>query len=230
VKSTTLSVALLLSASLLWEPLLWPTEASAQTSTVYISDKLTVPLRSGPSNAHRILHRGLPSGTRLEVLSVDEQAGFTRIRTERGTDGWIRSQYLVSQPIARDRLREAQAEIQRLTRRIAQVGEQLASARSTGTNAQSSANSLAADKKRLEIQLAEVKRVSAGALEEHQENLQLESLNARLRAEVDDVVAANRRLESNLQERWMMIGGGLVFAGLIAGVVIKARPRRSGWS
>ena len=91
-------------------------------------------------------------------------------------------------------------------------------------------NSLAADKKRLEIQLAEVKRVSAGALEEHQENLQLESLNARLRAEVDDLVAANRRLESNLQERWLMIGGGLVFAGLIAGVAIKARPRRSGWS
>jgi SH3 domain protein len=225
VKSTTLLVAILLC-----ETFLWATEASAQASTVYISDKLTVPMRSGPSNAHRILHRGLPSGTRLEVVSVDEQAGFTQIRTERGTDGWIRSQYLVSQPIARDRLRDAKAEIQRLTRRIAQVSEQLASARSTGTNAQSIVNSLAADKKRLEIELAEVKRVSAGALEEHQENLQLESLNARLRAEVDDLVAANRRLESNLQERWLMIGGGLVFAGVIAGVAIKARPRRSGWS
>jgi SH3 domain protein len=225
VKSTTPLVAMLLLASLLWE-----TEASAQASTVYISDQLTVPLRSGPSNAHRILHRGLPSGTRLEVVSVDEQAGFTQIRTERGTDGWIRSQYLVSQPIARDRLRDAQAEIQRLTRRIAQVSEQLASARSTGTKVQSSANSLAGDKKRLEIELAEVKRVSAGALEEHQENLQLESLNARLRAEIDDLIAANRRLESNIQERWLMIGGGLVFAGLIAGVAIKARPRRSGWS
>ena len=225
LKSTTLFVAILLC-----EPLLWAAEASAQASTVYISDQLTVPMRSGPSNAHRILHRGLPSGTRLEVVSVDEQAGFTQIRTERGTDGWIRSQYLVSQPIARDRLRDAKAEIQRLTRRIAQVSEQLASARSTGTNAQSSVNSLAADKKGLEIELAEVKRVSAGALEEHQENLQLESLNARLRAEVDDLVAASRRLESNLQERWLMIGGGLVFAGLIAGFAIKARPRRSGWS
>ena len=75
-----------------------------------------------------------------------------------------------------------------------------------------------------------MKRVSAGALAEHQENLQLESLNARLRAEVDDLVAETRRLESNLQERWMMIGGGLVFAGLIAGFAIKTRPRRSGWS
>ena len=224
-KSTTLLVTILLC-----EPLLWAAEASAQASAVYISDQLTVPMRSGPSNAHRILHRGLPSGTRLEVVSVDEQAGFTQVRTVRGTDGWIRSQYLVSQPIARDRLRDAKAEIQRLTRRIAQVSEQLASARSTGTNAQSSVNSLAADKKRLGIELAEVKRVSAGALEEHQENLQLESLNARLRAEVDDLVAASRRLESNLQERWLMIGGGLVFAGLIAGVAIKARPRRSGWS
>ena len=213
-----------------WAILLCAEYASAQSSTVYISDQLTVPLRSGPSNAHRILHRGLPSGTRLEVVSVDEQAGFTQIRTERGTDGWIRSQYLAAQPIARDRLREAQAEIQRLTQRIAKANEQLASARSTGTRSQSSANSLAEDKKRLEIELSEVKRVSAGALAEHQENLQLESLNARLRAEVDDLVAETRRLESNLQERWMVIGGGLVFAGLIAGFAIKTRPRRSGWS
>jgi SH3 domain protein len=222
-----LALALL---TLPWAILLYAEQASAQSSTVYISDQLTVPLRSGPSNAHRILHRGLPSGTRMEVMSVDEQAGFTQIRTNRGTEGWIRSQYLVSQPIARDRLREAQADMQRLTQRIAKLSEQLASARSTGTSSQSSANSLAKDKKRLEIELSEVKRVSAGALAEHQENLQLESLNARLRAEVDDLVAETRRLESNLQERWMMIGGGLVFAGLVAGFAIKTRPRRSGWS
>jgi SH3 domain protein len=204
--------------------------APCRAQTVYISDQLTVPMRSGPSNAHRILHRGLPSGTRLEVLAVDEASGFTQIRTDRGTEGWIRSQYLVSEPIARDRLRESQAEVQRLTRRLAEVNEALSAARSAGARSQSSADDLSSEKKRLELELAEIKRISAGALEEHAENQQLEALNARLRAEIDDLIAANRRLESNLQERWLLIGGGLVFAGLIAGVAIKARPRRSGWS
>ena len=198
--------------------------------TAFISDQLTVPLRSGPSNAHRILHRGLPSGTRLEVLNADEASGFTQIRTERGTEGWIRSQYLVTEPIARDKLREARAELESLKRRLADTSESLASVRSAGEESQSTAKSLAGDKRRLEAELAEVKRISASALEQHQQNEQLESLNARLRAEVDDLIAANRQLEDNLQERWLMIGGGLVFAGLIAGFAIKSRPRRSGWS
>jgi hypothetical protein len=37
-------------------------------------------------------------------------------------------------------------------------------------------------------------------------------------------------LRDNVQQRWLIIGGGLVLAGLILGAVIKARPRRSAWS
>ena len=53
-------LALFLSVGLL-PPSTW-------AATAYISDELTVPLRSGPSGGHRILHRGLPSGTVLEVI------------------------------------------------------------------------------------------------------------------------------------------------------------------
>lgn len=59
------------------------TAVPASAATVYISDELTVPLRSGPSGGHRIIHRGLPSGTQMEILDVNEEAGFTRIRTAR---------------------------------------------------------------------------------------------------------------------------------------------------
>lgn len=196
----------------------------------YISDELTVPLRSGPSNAHRILHRGLPSGTRLEVLAVDPDSGFTHVRTENGTDGWVPTQYLADAPIARDRLRNAQAQIQRLTQQLAEAREALADARSAGARSRSDADSLGSEKERLENELAELKRISASALEAHQAKQQLETLNARLRSELDDLIGDNRRLQSNLQERWLLIGGALVLAGLIAGVFIKSRPRRSGWS
>ena len=87
------------------------TSHAALAETVYISDELTVPLRSGPSNGHRILHAGLPSGTQMEVLGEDEAAGFTQIRTTRGTEGWIRTQYLVREPIAKMRLAAAQREL-----------------------------------------------------------------------------------------------------------------------
>ena len=87
---------------------------TATAETAYISDNLTVPLRSGPSNANRILHRGLPSGTRLEILARDSDSGFVQIRTDRGTEGWLPAQYLVDEPIARDRLVAANRRIQEL--------------------------------------------------------------------------------------------------------------------
>ena len=64
----------------------------------YISDVVNVPLRSGPSTAHRIIHRGLPSGTQLTVLATDEEASFTQVRTSGGMEGWVASQYLMGNP------------------------------------------------------------------------------------------------------------------------------------
>ncbi|HJY42228.1 MAG TPA: TIGR04211 family SH3 domain-containing protein, partial [Steroidobacteraceae bacterium] len=79
----------------------------APAATVYVSDQLTVPLRRGPSNSHKILHAGLPSGTALEVLGEDTAAGFTQVRTANGTEGWVPTQFLSNEPIARDRLAAA---------------------------------------------------------------------------------------------------------------------------
>ena len=94
------SVALLL-LPVLFLPLGYAPANAAEVGGIrYVSDNLTVPLRSGPSNGHRILHRGLPSGTRLTVLGEDADAGFINIRTDRGTEGWIPTQYLVAEPIA----------------------------------------------------------------------------------------------------------------------------------
>src|SRR5262245_31463356 len=58
--------ALCLSIAL---PLLYMETVQAETQ--YIIDTLTVPLRRGPSNQHKIIHAGLPSGTSLEILGVD---------------------------------------------------------------------------------------------------------------------------------------------------------------
>ena len=71
---------------------------------------------------------------------------------------------------------------------------------------------------------------SAGAIAQNETNKELTALNERLRSEVDELVATITALEDNVQERWLLIGGGLVLAGLILGAAIKARPRRSAWS
>jgi SH3 domain protein len=202
----------------------------AWAETMWISDEFTVPMRSGPSDGHRIVHRGLPSGTELEVLGVDTAAEYTRVRTSGGLEGWISSQYLIKHPIAQVQLIAANNRIQALERQLAQRGEALSELKSTSSEAASNGDRLAAEVARLEAELADVKQVSAGALEEHARALELASLNTRLRAEVDDLTEESQRLESNTEQKWLLIGGVLVLGGMLAGVAIKARPRRSGWS
>ncbi len=202
----------------------------ANAQTAYISDNLTVPLRSGPSNANRILHRGLPSGTQLEILARDEDSGFVQIRTTRGTEGWLPEQYLLDEPIARDRLVIANRRISELSGTVEQQRAQLGSLNQEKGQADQSNTSLQRQVKTLERDLAELKRVSAGAIELNKNNERLNVLNERLRIEVDDRVKEVSNLEDNAQQQWLMIGGGLVLVGLILGVIIKSRPRRSAWN
>lgn len=202
----------------------------AHAENAYISDALTVPLRSGPSTSYRILHRGLPSGTQLEVLARDEDSGFAQIRTNRGTEGWIPQQYLVNEPIARDRLVTANAKIRDLTSTVEKLRGQLRSISQGKGEADQSNSSLKRQVGALQIELVEIKRISAGALEQHETNKQLTGLNERLRDEVEELVFNIAALEDNVQQRWLLIGGGLVLGGLVLGAAIKARPRRSAWS
>lgn len=203
---------------------------TASSATLYISDQLTVPLRSGPSGAHRILHKGLPSGTVLELMSVDKASGFTQIRTNRGTEGWIRSQYLVSEPIAKARLASAQRALSQarseLTKEQAKVSELTQSTREQGSTNTTSQRHIAA----LEAELKEIKRISTGAIEEHAANQKLTEVNARLKDELDDLAENRARLEDNAENQAIMIGAVLVILGLLAGVLIKARPQRSAWN
>ena len=214
--------------------LLWVTlslEGQAATaSAAYISDQLTVPVRSGPSGGHRIVHRGLPSGTRLEVLEIDEAAGFSRIRTQRGTQGWIRSQYLVTEPTARLRLITAEQALRQTESALADERQTVKDLTRTSERLQN-ANQLAADTlKELTKELEQIKTLSANALETHAKNQQLNENNARLHDELDDLSEQYTQLQENTENERLLIGAGLMLLGLLAGVLIKTRPRRSGWS
>lgn len=192
--------------------------------TNYISDVLNVPLRSGPSTSHRILHRGLPSGTQLTILAIDEEAGFTQIRTAGGLEGWVTSQYLVQEPIARVKLAASEKRLQNLKVKFDKEREALANLQAEHTKTQANNRTLNSQVQTLTKELAELKRVSADPIHEHTLNVELTQQNQRLVAQVDELSDQNRRLEENVQREWLVYGGGLVLLGLLLGVVIKSRP------
>jgi SH3 domain protein len=192
---------------------------SASAATMYISDQFTVPLRRGPSNSYKILHAGMPSGTALEVLGEDSAAGFTQVRTSNGTEGWIETQYLSAQPIARDQLAAA-------NRRVESLEAQLKGLRQSDSRA----NDLGKQTEKLQAELAEVRRISATSIANYEENKQLKANNEALQKQVTDLSERVHDLQRNVMLRWLLAGGALVLLGLLIGAAIKSRPKRSSWA
>ena len=203
---------------------------SAFAATMYISDELTVPLRRGPSNGHKIVNAALPSGLALEVLSEDKAAGFTQVRTPNGTEGWVPTQYLTNQPAAKDRLSAATKRIETLEAQLKSTRDNYQDVRGARSEIEGRANDLAKENQKLQTELAEIRRVSASAITQFQENKQLKTDNASLQAQVTQLTDRVRTLERNAMLRWFLAGGALVLVGLVLGAWIKSRPKRSTWA
>ena len=204
--------------------------ASASAATLYISDQLTVPLRRGPSNSHRIIHAGLPAGMALEVLGEDRAAGFTQVRTPNGTEGWVPTQYLVNQPAAKDRLAAANKRVETLEAQLKQLKETYQEARGARSEVEGRASDLTKQTEKLQAELAEIRRVSATSIANYQENKQLKTENQSLSTQVAQLTERVKQLERNATLKWFLAGGALVLVGLILGALIKSRPKRSTWA
>lgn len=204
--------------------------AVVHAETLYVSDALTVPMRRGPSNGHKILHAGLAAGTALEVLSEDRAAGFTQVRTSNGTEGWMPTQYLTAEPIARDRLTAATRRIETLQAEIKSLRENYKETRGARTSAESRNIELENNTKRLQAELAEIRRVAATSITQYEENKALKAENAELKSRSSELAARVQRLERSELLRFFLFGGGLVIVGLSIGAAIKSRPKRSSWA
>jgi SH3 domain protein len=88
----TCIVALLSAFSLM----MIPSQALSQSDVRYVSDVLFVPLRSGQGNQFRIVNAGLKSGTALTFLEQGETDQWAKVRTDKGIEGWIRTQYIMT--------------------------------------------------------------------------------------------------------------------------------------
>ncbi|WP_129641097.1 TIGR04211 family SH3 domain-containing protein [Peristeroidobacter agariperforans] len=204
--------------------------ASAFAATMYISDELTVPLRRGPSNGHKIINAALPSGLALDVLGEDKAAGFTQVRTPNGTEGWLPTQYLVSQPVAKDRLAAATKRVEALEAQLKSTRENYQDVRGARSEIESKANDLSKENQKLQTELAEIRRVSATAITQFEENKQLKASNASLTTQVTQLTDEVQDLKRNVMLRWLLSGGALVLIGLALGAWIKSRPKRSTWA
>lgn len=194
----------------------------------YISDQLLVPLRSGTSSQHRIVHKGLKSGSAVTMLKEDKDNGWSLVRTSRGVEGWLRSQYLFSEPTASVKLKRAQQTIQQLSSKAGPLSEKLITAEKNNRSSKKDIKNLQREKNMLSKELDRVKNLSSNVIALDEENKNLLQDNETLKHERDKLKAENTRLSDQLKSDDFMYGAYAIILGIIATLVIQhfARSRR----
>ncbi len=193
--------------------------------TLYISDELHVPLRSSPCRRCTILHQGLPAGT--ELYLVKEKDGWSHVKTPGGLDGWLESQYLVKQPIARDRLAKAETRLQTLEKENASLKQQLEDIQAASSTLESELKATQEQKGSIDEELANIRQMSANAINLHEQNQELLKRNRILQSEIDVLTAVREQLESDQTQKWFLYGALAVFLGGLLSVLIpKLKPRK----
>jgi len=207
---------------------------TAETNeTRYVTDLIFTPVRTGPGGDYRIINKGLPSGTEVTYYGLTEDGVWAEIETQGGTRGYLRAQYLQANAPRGSQVNALEATLAGEVERAAQLQRDLDEAMAQLTSTDSSMSTAARELEQTRETLAEVKRVSANAIQLDQMTKsltgKLEDANARNdllkleNARLQDRISSNRAIEVVV-----LIALGIMIALLVPRLSVKRR-RNDGW-
>ncbi|MBR9870209.1 MAG: TIGR04211 family SH3 domain-containing protein [Gammaproteobacteria bacterium] len=197
----------------------------AQARTVWVDDQLYLPVRSGAGTQFRIIENAVPSGTPLELIETQE--GYSKVRTPKGTVGWVSSQYISQTPVAKDQLARATRELEKAKQDVASLREQLSAVTEERDTLQNTENNLSSRTKNLQDELTKIKSIAADSINLERRNRELREENQRLQNDLEILTAENERLEAGRESDFMLLGAGLVFGGVLLALIIPMlKPTR----
>jgi len=204
----------------------------AIADTQYVSDELTITLRTGEGDQYKIL-KMLKTGTPVEILQ-EGTADHVFVRTSDGTEGWVKKQYLTNETpkptvIARlekerDRLREqvSQLEIQQ-----AELTAALENSRNDLAGGNAAFAELQKELDKVQAKYDDLHNNAANVVELTGERDRLKSHNDQLSAEVDQLRQDNESMLYTGTVKWFLAGAGVLLVGVILG---KTTRKKKGFS
>ena len=182
----------------------------ASSSARWVSDSLTTYVRSGPTDGYRIVGT-LKSGQKVELLST--QGTYSQVRGESGDTVWLPSSDLQEVPGQAERLPQ-------LTEQNAQLSQQLKSIDDTWKTRTQGMQETLDSRKALVDELQARNKQLSDELADAQSDLR--TAQAKLGDEKNQVLMG-----------YMIYGGGIAGAGLLAGLILpmmtRGRKRNDRW-
>lgn len=197
-----------------------------QAETRYVSDDLTIPLRTGASNQYRII-RFITSGTRLETHESSDDGSYSRVTLQDGTEGWVLNENLMNQPSARDRLVAVQRRLDQSAEAQQQLRKTIGELEAANKALEQSLSDTRRDLGSLETEHEDLKRLTSNPRALANENNVLKERLNTLTASQEQLQKEYNALQHNETREWFIIGASVSMGSLLFGLLItRIRWRR----
>jgi len=203
----------------------------AMARTGYISDQLKITMRSGESTSHKVI-KMVSSGTRVEILSQNRKTGYSKVRLPNGATGYILTRMIQDERPARERLAEAEKQLQMLRQEPDKLGSQLARLQEDYQALQHQYEALNSENQRLKQELEVLREAAAEPMRLARERDESVEKNRQLTDELATLKLNNQRLADKTEQNWFMIGAAAIIVGILLGLILprlRVRRRRSEW-
>jgi SH3 domain protein len=216
-----IALLFLFCAGSLWVGALW-------AETRFVTDSINFSLREAPNKGAKFL-AGISSGAQVDLLETQSETGYSKIKTQDGLVGYIESRRLQRQPPALLLLEEANRKLSELQRQGGREGTALMDDYEVLKFEHARLNEQFT---RVQKELEAIVRTSANAVRISMERNDLRKQLADLTREMADLEQKYREASNNREQRWFIIGSGVLLAGIVLGLLLPSvrLKRQKGYS
>ncbi len=193
--------------------------ASAHAKTVYVTDKLSLALRSEEDNQSKII-KTLPSGTPLTVIKENKASGFSYLRTDNGTVGYMPTRNTMDEPASRSQLEVANKNLSALQADNDKLNEELNKLKETLTPDTPLEQSLTDERDQLNRELIEIKQSSANVIQLKEQRDELQERVVNTERELEKLKLENQSMKDSSNQDWFLYGGILTLVSVLLGFLL----------
>ena len=196
----------------------------------YITDQFEITLRTGASTQNTII-KMLGSGAAVELLELDANSGYSRVRTADGVEGWVITRYLMEAPSARAQLAAARNQVAAAKEQVRTFSQQIETLNREKSELETGKNQLQTELQAANQELARIRRTSSKAMEIDEERQQLKKYVRTLERDLQTMRTENEELKDRSARDWFMVGAGVLLLGILTGAILARMRsrRRGGW-
>ena len=205
--------------------------ASAHGETRYVTDKLSIELRRGPSTQYLII-RTLDAGLAVDVLEQTPD-GYSRVRVadSQGSEGWVLTRFLSTDRSARERVAAAERASNDARARVAELERCVASLTEELGDTKAELDHTRENHEHVSRELSNIKTASANVVQIQEQNDSLRKKVIEREHQVEELTVQSAALTSRSRQSWFVVGAAVLFGGVVLGLIAPSlrRKRRSGW-